>query len=156
MHNSNANIRNMTIDDYNQVFALWDASSGVGLNDADDSQAGIARYLARNPHTCFVAEKDGRLVGAVLSGHDGRRGTIYHLAVAADQKRQGIGGTLVNAALDALRNEGIRKVKLLVFGDNIQAANFWESQEFTLRTDLDYRDRVIIGERRVYAKDSGC
>ena len=139
-------IRNMTMDDYNEVHALWKAAPGIGLNDIDDSKDGIAKYLARNPRTCFVAEKNGRLAGAVLSGHDGRRGTILHLAVAGDEKRQGIGTALVDAALDALRSEGIRKVWLLVMGYNAQASEFWEKQGFTLRTDIDYRNKVIIEE----------
>jgi len=139
-------IRSMTISDYAEVYALWDATPGVSLNDVDDSIKGIAKYLARNPSTCFVAEQNGIIVGAVLGGHDGRRGTILHLAIANEKKRQGIGSALVDATLAALRNEGIRKVWLLVMGDNTQASIFWEKQGFTLRTDINYRNKVIIGE----------
>ena len=137
-------IRIMTLNDYDNVYALWDAAAGVGVNDFDDSKRGIAKYLVRNPRTCFVAEKGGRVVGAVLGGNDGRRGTICHLAVSEHEKRQGIGTALVNAAVDALRDEGIRKIWLVVMGDNAQASKFWEKQGFALRTDLDYRDKVII------------
>ena len=136
-------IRIMALNDYHEIYVLWDATPGIGLNDFDDSVGGIAKYLARNPSTCFVAEKDGRIVGAVLSGHDGRRGSILHLAVSEDEKRQGIGTALVDAALDALRSEGIRKVWLLVMGGNDRGNAFWEKQGFTLRTDINYRNKVI-------------
>ena len=57
------NIRKMTIDDYQQVYDLWMACDGVGLNDIDDSRQGIERFLKRNPETCFVTEEDGKVVG---------------------------------------------------------------------------------------------
>jgi len=149
-------IRIMTLADYDQVYALWQAAPGVGLNDIDDSKNGIAKYLARNPNTCFVAEKDGEVVGAVLSGHDGRRGSICHLVVAENERQQGIGATLVDATLDALRAEGIRKVWLVVMGDNVKGDKFWQKQGFDLRTDINYRNKIIIRERKAYAKDSCC
>lgn len=147
-------IRAMTISDYPQVHALWQAAPGVGLNDVDDSRDGIAKYLARNPGTCFVAEADGKIIGVVLGGHDGRRGSICHLAVAASNQRQGVGAALVSSAVDALRAEGIRKIWLVVMGDNARAAAFWEKQGFAVRTDIDYRDRIIIEEN--HAKNSCC
>lgn len=69
--------------DYPQVYALWCSTPGMGLNNLDDSEEGITRYLQRNPTTCFVAEEGGALIGTILSGHDGRRAFIYHLAVVA-------------------------------------------------------------------------
>ena len=83
-------IRPMTIDDYQGVYDLWLATPGMGLNDRDDSPEGIAAYLARNPTTCFVAEKASDIVGVILCGHDGRRGFIYHLAVRPSARRPGI------------------------------------------------------------------
>lgn len=79
-------IRKMTIDDYDSLYELWIHTPGMGLNDVDDSREGISRYLERNPKTCFVAEENGRLLGGILSGHDGRRGYIYHTAVAAGEQ----------------------------------------------------------------------
>ena len=67
------NIRKMTIDDYQSVYDLWMACDGVGLNDIDDSRQGIERFLKRNPETCFVTEEDGKVVGVIMAGHDGRR-----------------------------------------------------------------------------------
>ena len=137
------NIRSMTIADYEKVHALWLATPGMGLNAIDDSREGIARYLARNPFTCFVAESDGGIIGVILSGHDGRRGMIHHTAVAESAQRQGIGAALLNAAMAALGREGITKVMLVVFADNEKGNAFWEKQGFTARDDLVYRNRAI-------------
>jgi len=135
-------IRNMLLSDYASVYELWINTPGMGLNDIDDSYEGIEKYLYRNPSTCFVAEKGGALVGAILCGHDGRRGYISHSAVRADERHQGIGGALVSRAMDALKAEGINKVALVVFAKNEVGNRFWESHGFTARTDLVYRNKT--------------
>lgn len=135
-------IRPMTPDDYDQLMALWQSCEGMGLNDADDSREGIARFLSRNPETCFVAVED-RVVGAIMVGHDGRRGTIYHTAVHPEHRRAGIAARLVETALDALATQGIRKVNLVAFKDNQPGNAFWAGRGFGVRDDLVYRDRVL-------------
>ena len=115
----------------------------MGLNNLDDSPAGIARYLRRNPNTCFAAEEEGELVGVILSGHDGRRAFIYHLAVAENFQRRGIGSALLQAALEALRAEGIHKAALVVMARNHKGNAFWEKSGFSPRPDLVYRDKVL-------------
>ena len=136
-------IRKMTADDYDGVYRLWLDTPGMGLNNLDDSREGIERYLRRNPGTCFVAQKEGRIVGAIMSGHDGRRGYIYHTAVAVPERRQGIGSALLAAAFDALEREGINKVALVVFGRNRDGNRFWAANGFTSREDLVYRNKNI-------------
>ncbi len=137
-------IRKMQITDYNAVYNLWLANKGMGLNDVDDSESGIARFLVRNPDTCFVAERNGKLIGVIMAGNDGRRGFIYHTAVHPDYHRQGIGSALVSAALEALQTLGITKVALVVFGRNTDGNAFWEKQGFTVRTDLTYRNKALV------------
>ena len=136
-------IRLMTLDDYDAVYALWLRCAGMGLNDVDDSREGIARYLRRNPDTCFVAE-DGGVVGVIMAGHDGRRGYVYHTAVDPARRGEGIGRALVHAALDALRREGISKVALVVFSRNEAGHAFWTKMGFTPRGDLVYRNRALV------------
>jgi ribosomal protein S18 acetylase RimI-like enzyme len=119
---------------------------GVGLNDADDAKTGIARFLMRNPTSCFVAEEGGEMAGSILAGHDGRRGHIYHLAVHPSYRRQGIGRKLVQAALGALSEEGITKAMLVVFKTNSGGNVFWEKQGFTARNDLVYRNKSLKSE----------
>ena len=139
----------MTIGDYEQVYALWLNSPSIGLNNVDDTRDGIAKYLARNPTTSFVAEEDGNIVGVILSGHDGRRGFILHTAVAGSVQRRGVGTVLVNAAVEALKREGIRKIALVAFGKNENGNAFWEKQGFTTRPDLVYRNKAIADIVRI-------
>ncbi|MBQ2953926.1 MAG: GNAT family N-acetyltransferase [Clostridia bacterium] len=136
-------IRLMTPDDYDAVHDLWLHTPGMGLNATDDSREGIARYLRRNPTTCFVAAREGCIVGVIMAGHDGRRGYIYHTAVRPECRRQGIAAQLVRHALDALEAEGIHKVALVAFARNEQGNAFWERMGFTRRDDLTYRNRSI-------------
>lgn len=115
----------------------------MGLNNLDDSREGIARFLARNPDTCFVAVEGRKVVGAILTGNDGRRGYIYHTAVHPEYRRLGIARQLVQRAMEALEECGINKVALVVFERNESGNLFWEKMGFTERTDLSYRNRLI-------------
>jgi ribosomal protein S18 acetylase RimI-like enzyme len=144
-------IRRFEIGDYDAVYALWRRTAGMGLNDVDDSREGIAKYLRRNPRTCFVADaEDGSgIAGAIMSGHDGRRGFIHHTCVAAEIRRGGVGARLVEAALDALRAEGVSKVALVAFGRNEGGNAFWEHMGFTARPDLNYRNKALVKLERI-------
>ena len=143
------NIRNMKIEDYDAVYAIWLSCPGMGLNDVDDSREGIERFLARNPESSFVAEDGGEVVGVILAGSDGRRGFIYHTAVRGDRQREGIATALVNAAMDALERLGISKAALVVFDRNEIGNAFWEHIGFSVRHDLVYRNRTIVPLRRI-------
>lgn len=136
-------IRLMTIEDYEQVYDLWIHTPGMGLNNIDDSKDGIHKYLKRNPSTCFVAEDKQKVVGVIMSGHDGRRGFIHHTTVAPDYRKQGIGTKLVEHALAALEKEDIHKVALLVFATNESGNAFWEKLGFSSREDIVYRNKCI-------------
>jgi len=142
-------IRIMTINDYEKVYSLWMNTPNMGLNNIDDSKEGIEKYLKRNPSSCFVAEKDEKIIGVILSGHDGRRGFIHHTAVAQSEQRSGIGSALTEAALAALKNEGICKVILVVFKKNQKGNDFWEKTGFIKREDLVYRNKEIIEAVRI-------
>ena len=142
-------IRVMTIEDYNDVYRLWCNTQGMGLNTADDSRAGIEAYLSRNPNTCFVSEVEQEIAGAILAGHDGRRGFIYHLSVSAEHRGKKIGSALVERAMAALEQEGIRKVALVVFDRNEIGNAFWERLGFTKRDDLIYRNKSLVELTRI-------
>ena len=138
-------IRPVTIADYDAIFELWNSTeqSRRALNSIDDSREGIDRYLKRNTDTCFAAVIDNKIIGVVLSGHDGRRGIIHHLCVHPDYRRAGIASQLVSHAEIALKKEGIHKVFGLVFKDNDTANDFWENQGYTIRTNLNYRNKSM-------------
>ena len=145
----NIKIRNMKTEDYDAVYALWLSCPGMGLNDVDDSREGIARFLDRNPESCFVAEDGGKIVGVILAGNDGRRGYIHHTAVSSERQREGIATALVNTAMDALESLGISKAALVVFDRNEIGNAFWEHIGFSVRHDLVYRNRNIIPLRKI-------
>lgn len=142
-------IRPMTADDYSAVYALWLSCKGMGLNNIDDSEAGIGQYLRRNPDTCFVAEENNAIVGVILAGNDGRRGYIHHTAVSPECRGRGIGSALVESALQALRQCGISKVALVAFSSNRVGNAFWERMGFTVREDLVYRNKCLTEMTRI-------
>lgn len=133
----------MDIRDYDGIYDLWMNTPGMGLNSLDDSREGISQFLKRNPTSCFVAEDEGKIIGAIMSGHDGRRGYIYHAAVLPEHRGQEIGRGLVDNVVDALDKEGINKIGLVAFKRNIIGNDFWERIGFTVRDDLVYRNKNI-------------
>ncbi|MCR4642521.1 MAG: GNAT family N-acetyltransferase [Lachnospiraceae bacterium] len=138
-------IRQVTIEDYDAVYELWNSTeqSRRALNPVDDSREGIERYLKRNPNTCFAAAADGQIIGVILTGHDGRRAIVHHMCVHPDHRRRGIAAKLVSVAEEALKKEGIQKGFGLVFKDNDPANAFWEEQGYSLRTNLNYRNKSL-------------
>ena len=133
----------MIIEDYDDVYRLWTLTKGMGLNNLDDTKTGINIFLQRNPNTCFVATFHNEIIGTIISGHDGRRGYIYHTAVSEKFRKKGIGQKLVTSSLSALKTEGINKVALVVFSKNKLGNLFWEKLGFKKREDLIYRDKAI-------------
>jgi ribosomal protein S18 acetylase RimI-like enzyme len=128
-------IRSMTTNDYEEVNSLWQSSDGVGLSDAD-SKDNLSTFLARNNGLSMVAIDGSELVGALLCGHDGRRGTIHHLAVTGKFRRRGIGQALVEHSLEELGKAGIQKCHLFVFSENQDARAFWSQINWTERSEL--------------------
>lgn len=115
-------------DDYAAAYALWETSGpGVhpGRSDAPDE---IAKKLQRDPDLFLVAEAGGKIIGSVIGGYDGRRGLIYHLAVAAEYRRSGVGQALMDEVEARLRQKGCLKAYLLVVNGNDIAARFYEKR----------------------------
>lgn len=130
-------IRIMQITDYQQVYELWQRIHGLGIRSVDDSREGIARFIKRNPTTSFVVEKNGKIVGSLLCGHDGRRGCFYHVCVDEAYRRYGYATGMAEHALEALKQEGINKVNLMAFVKNEIGNRFWQDRGWTMREDLN-------------------
>lgn len=130
------------IDQYAVVLALWQRCEGVGLSSADARER-IQFYLERNPGMSFVALHDTEVVGAILCGHDGRRGYIHHLAVDSHYRRAGIGRSLVEHCLQALQAVGIQKCHLFIFHENDNGRAFWEGIGWTWRQDVRVMSRQV-------------
>lgn len=136
-------VRTMTIEDFDQVHALWMTISGFAIRSIDDSREGVERFLRRNPTTSVVAEEDGKIVGSILCGHDGRRGCLYHVCVHKDYRMRGIGKAMVVYAMNALKAEEISKVSLIAFTGNDIGNAFWNRIGWTRRLDLNYYDFTL-------------
>ncbi|MBD5395300.1 MAG: GNAT family N-acetyltransferase [Lachnospiraceae bacterium] len=139
-------IREMTIEDYEGVKALWLSIKGFAIRSIDDSKEGVTRFLNRNPGTSVVAVEDGKIVGAILCGHDGRRGCLYHVCVAQEYRLQGIGKAMVVHCMEALKKEKINKVSLIAFTVNDIGNAFWRQIGWTKREDLNYYDFTLNSE----------
>lgn len=133
-------IRPLVIEDYETVMDLWKNTEGIGLSDAD-SEENIKSFLERNPGLSSVAMLGGEIVGAVLSGQDGRRGYLYHLAVRKDKRLHGIGKELVNICLQKLQTVGIDKCHIFVFRENEDGISFWTKKGWQTRLDLTIMSR---------------
>ncbi len=143
-------IREMKIEDYDKIYTLWMSMKGFAMRSIDDSEEGVRRFLERNPHTSVVASQDGKIVGAILCGHDGRRGCLYHVCVHRDYRRKGIGTAMVVFAMEALKREKISKVSLIAFTVNDIGNAFWKKIGWTKREDLNYYD-FTLNEKNIVA-----
>lgn len=139
-------IRTMTIEDYEEVYKLWKKIKGFAIRSIDDSREGVSRFLERNPKTSVVALEDGKVVGAILCGHDGRRGCLYHVCVDPEYRLKGIGKAMVVQAMHALHEEKISKVSLIAFTENDIGNAFWKVIGWTKREDLNYYDFTLNKE----------
>lgn len=139
-------IRTMKEEDYPKVYKLWKTIKGFGIRSMDDSKEGVKRFILRNPNTSVVAEINGEIVGAILCGHDGRRGCFYHVCVKEDYRKQGIGKSMAVYAMKALQEEHINKVCLIAFKNNETGNSFWKSVGWTFREDLNYYDFILNDE----------
>lgn len=136
-------IREMQIDDYEDVHGLWMTIRGFGIRSIDDSKEGVERFLQRNPTTSVVAVFEGRIIGSILCGHDGRRGCFYHVCVHEQFRKQGIGKAMAVFAMKALQKEQINVVSLIAFRDNEVGNQFWKCVGWTFREDLNYYDFIL-------------
>jgi len=139
-------IRTMEESDYEEVYELWTTIHGFAMRSLDDSKDGILKFIKRNPNTSVVAVVDGKIVGSILAGHDGRHGSFYHVCVHEDYRKHGIGKAMVTSAMVRLKNEGINKVQLVAFSGNEIGNHFWHAEGWRERGDYNTYDFVLNDE----------
>ena len=139
-------IQPMTMEDYDGVRALWMTIRGFGIRALDDSPADIRRFILRNPTTSVVARIGDRIVGSILCGSDGRQGALYHVCVAKEYRRRGIGTKMVGYCMQQLKLMGINKVSLIAFSSNDAGNAFWKQIGWTRKTDVNYYEFVLNQE----------
>ena len=135
----------MTEADYDAVRALWMTIRGFGIRALDDSREDVVRFIRRNPTTSVVAKADGRVIGSILCGSDGRQGALYHVCVAEGFRRQGIGTRMVGYCMQQLKALGINKVGLIAFTKNDAGNAFWKQIGWK-KNDVNYYEFVLNAE----------
>jgi len=135
-------ISGMSVENIPAALDLWKHIEGMGLSSADEPDA-LARFLLQNPGLSFIAEDDGTLVGTCLCGSDGRRGYLYHLAVALHYRRQGLGSALVKEVFSALSQRDIHKCHIMVFGSNQTGLKFWQADGWVRRPEIVLMSRDV-------------
>lgn len=146
-------IREMKIEDYEGVKKLWMSIKGFAIRSIDDSREGVDKFLRRNPGCSVICIMNNEVVGAILCGHDGRRGTLYHVCVREDVRMHGIGKAMVVRCMESLKAEGINKVSLIAFTSNDIGNAFWKQVGWTKREDLNYYD-FTLNEANITAFNS--
>ncbi|MDD9146931.1 MULTISPECIES: GNAT family N-acetyltransferase [unclassified Sporolactobacillus] len=136
-------IREMVPGDYEGAYDLWSRVPGMNLRSLDNSYEGIARIIRKNPETCFVAVENGRIVGTILGGTDGRKGFIYHTAVDPVYRGRRIGTLLIDRVCENFRKEKITKIGLFVVLDNEDGKSFWRKKGWNFRPDIVYLDKDL-------------
>ena len=139
---SDVRIRPMREEDYDDVRALWMTIHGFGIRALDDSREDVVRFIRRNPTTSVVAVADGRVVGSILCGSDGRQGSLYHVCVAREYRRQGIGTRMVGHCMEKLKEMGINKVALIAFANNDVGNAFWRQIGWK-KSDVNYYEFIL-------------
>lgn len=143
-------IRPLAPGDYDEAFALWSRTEGMGLG-ASDTREAIAFFLERNPGLSQAAlDEHGRLVGALLCGHDGRRGYLHHLAVDLAHRRHGLGGQLVARCVEKLTALGLEKCNLFLLAENETGRTFWQHQGWL------FRDNVVLVQQVLRPGSRSC
>ena len=132
----------MEIRHFDEAAALWKEELGLGPNDTRDS---ISAYLRRNENMSFICKSDpeNEIIGAILSGHDGRYGYIYHLAVKKSHRRKGIASKLVSLSTAELQKEGILRINIGITSGNTEAEGFWKNSGWQ-KLDLGFYSKAII------------
>ena len=130
--------------DYEAVYRLWQSIERGVHTGRSDTPAEIEKKLMRDPDLFLVAESDGDIVGSVIGGFDGRRGLVYHLAVAAPCRGMGIGSRLMNEVESRLRAKGCLKCYLLVTTDNSEAEGFYRQQGWQLMDTVHLLGKELL------------
>mgnify|MGYP001481152930 CR=1 FL=1 len=126
-------LRELTAANYDAAMTLWNSAPGVRVNEPRDE---FERILVRNPGLSTAVWIGDDLAGAVLCCHDGRRGYLYHLAVAEKFRRQGLARTIVDHCLGLLKAAGIQRCTIFLVADNEAGKTFWLNHGWFERTDL--------------------
>ena len=142
-NSKNYKIRKMVIGDYAEVYKLWHGIKNFAIRQIDDSKDGIVKFLNRNKTTCVVAVCDGKIIGSILCGHDGREACFYHVCVREDMRNRGVATHMVNYIIDKLNKLNINKIRLVAFKNNKLGNKFWKDIGFVQNKNINIYEKVL-------------
>lgn len=111
-----------------------------------DTRAELERQSKETTAVYLVAEVDGRLAGAVLGTHDGRKGWVNRLAVSPSYERRGLAGELLAETERRLAALGIGIFACLVEDWNVDAKTFFEKSGYKPFRDITYLTKRLRAE----------
>lgn len=138
-------IREMTIEDYQQVYDLWASTGTIQLKKSDE-RSEIGRMIQWNPTTCLVGEKEGQIIAAVMGGFDGRRGMIHHLAVHPSEQGHGYGRQILEELEERFTDLGVIKVNLFVLDTNEKVVQFYDKLGYMQRYELIAMSKTLLDD----------
>lgn len=136
-------VRTMVFSDYDEVYKLWHSIKSFAIRQIDDSRDGIVKFLKRNKTTCVVAVCDGKIIGSILCGHDGREACFYHVCVREDMRNHGVATHMVNYIIDKLNKLNINKIRLVAFKNNKLGNKFWKDIGFVQNKNINIYEKVL-------------
>jgi ribosomal protein S18 acetylase RimI-like enzyme len=126
-------IRNAESADLPAVLNLWGAAGAVP--SATDDLDGLERLLLADRESLLLADASEEIVGTLIAGWDGWRGSFYRLAVDPGRRRRGIARALVRAGEDRLLRQGARRLTAIVAADEEGAMSLWQAVGYTRQAD---------------------
>ena len=136
-------IRTMVSSDYDEVYELWYSIKSVEIRQFDVYRDGIVKFFERNNTTCVVAVCDGKIIGSILCGHDGREACFYHVCVREDMRNHGVATHMVNYIIDKLNKLNINKIRLVAFKNNKLGNKFWKDIGFVQNKNINIYEKIL-------------
>jgi ribosomal protein S18 acetylase RimI-like enzyme len=136
---SKVQIREFQMNDYNEVLELW-KEAGLVIRPGDDL-SGVRMKMLRDPDLFLLAQLEGKVVGCIIGGWDGRRGWVYHLAVKPSHQRQGIATALLSEVEKRLVEKGAKKINAQIYESNVKSLKFFKTRGYEIHPNL-----VMVGK----------
>src|ERR1700722_6779990 len=126
--------------DLEAILQLW-VRAEAEPSHTDDVES-LSRLIERDPSALIVAENGRSIVGSVIAGWDGWRGSIYRLVVAPSHRRLGLGRRLVLGAGGRLAAQGCVRRQAIVVETESKAMGFWQASGWEQQV---HRSRFVHG-----------
>lgn len=126
---TNTRLRSATDDDVPELIQFWSVAGENTARPVDRTDL-VRRLITYDPEALVIAEIDGVIVGTVICGWDGWRGSLYRLAVSPMRRGEGIGTALVKAAEERLARLGSERYQAMLLDENELGHKAWTAMGY--------------------------